>query len=115
MIIFNILGGTEIGNQLFFYAAGLSIAKKLNTELVLGTWDCKFSANEKRDYYLSRSVFPGITEREANYHDIKQIISTSAAIRASVENFIAYKPIRRHHIFRRLLRKLFYKLTPPPL
>ena len=112
MIITYICPFTGLGNQLFMYAAGLSLATRLNTELVLGSWDDKFSANEQRDYYLSRTNFPAITEREANFHDIKQILSTSIAFRAAFKNFIAYKPIRRHHIFRRLIRKLFHKLVP---
>ena len=94
------------------YSAGLSLATRLNTELVLGSWDVKFSASEYRDYYLSRSNFPAITERDANFHDIKQIISTSTAFKAAFKKFIAYTPIRRHHILRRLIRKIFYKLVP---
>lgn len=115
MIITYIIPGTGIGNQLFIYAAGLSVATRLNTELILGSWDCKFSANETRDYYLSRENFPAITERDANFQDIKQILSPAIAFRAAFEKFIAYKPIRRHHIFRRVISKLVRKLVPNPI
>ena len=79
MIITYICPFTGLGNQLFMYAAGLSLATRLNTELTLGSWDFKFLINKDRDYYLLRANFPAITEREANFHDVKQIFSTSIA------------------------------------
>ena len=105
MIITRILPHAGMGNQMFMYAAGLAAASRLDTELLLDNGDFSTLTTEDRPYQLS--CFPEITERTASFPD-KWNISP----RVAVVDFISRRRIRRYHIFRRLMRKLAYKLLP---
>ena len=87
-----------MGNQMFMYAAGLAAASRLNTELLLDNADFSSSTRDDRPYQLS--CFPKITERTASFTDIWRLSPGTAVLHA-----ISCKPIRKYHLFRRLVRK----------
>ena len=95
MIIVRI--GAGMGNQMFMYAAGLSAAARLNTELKLAAWH--FNAHSSPDRPYSLSCFPAITEENATYSETWRISPKIAVIR-----FISGKHrVRRRYVFRFLL------------
>ena len=91
-----------MGNQMFMYAAGLATASRLNTTLYLDNHGSKVSQLKTRPYQLY--CFPNITESEASLRDIWRLCPAQ-----SVMDFITYKPIKRYHLFRRLIRKTLKK------
>lgn len=99
MIITRIILCAGMGNQMFMYAAGLAAAKRLNTELRLGTWNFSVLTREGRPYQLN--CFPEITEPEASFRETANINLGIALI-----NLLTRKPIRKYHLFRRFLRKI---------
>ena len=98
MIIVRIDAG--MGNQMFKYAAGLSLAQKFNTELLLDIHD-KNNKNSDMMNPLTRpyclECFPNITEREATFENVHNYSFLLA--------FWLYikRNIRRRNIFRRLI------------
>lgn len=100
MIITRILPHAGMGNQMFMYAAGLSLSQKLGTELRLGAWDFETntSGDEVRPYHLS--LFPEITERNASLRELLMICPMQIFL-----NTVNRKPVKKRHIFRRTILK----------
>ena len=105
MIIARIIPHAGLGNQMFMYAAGLATAERLNTELRLGAWDFEQRTTSDRPYHLP--CFPAITERNASFAEIWKISPRAAVL----DNAIRC-PMKKRHIFRRVLRKLASKILP---
>ena len=99
MIIARIIPHAGLGNQMFMYAAGLSAASRLGTELRLGAWNWEHLSTPDRPFHLWE--FPQITERNASFLETLKIVPKQA-----VMNAIYYKPVEKHHVFRRAVRKL---------
>ena len=111
MIIVRITSG--MGNQMFMYAAGLASALRLNTELVLDTssFHASLPASSSRDdrpYQLS--CFPSITERTASLMDVWKMSPGVAVL-----NAIISRPIKKYHLFRRIVRKAITLLNLAPV
>ena len=105
MIIVRIMPYAGLGNQMFMYAAGLSAATRLNTELRLGAWNFNVYSSLDRPYSLS--CFPAITEENATFSETWRISPKIAMIM-----FISGKKrIRRRYIFRFLLREAVRKFV----
>ena len=103
MIIARIIPHAGLGNQMFMYAAGLAAAHRLNTELRLGAWDFEKRTTQDRPYQLS--CFPAITEQNASFAETWKISK-----RMAIMDVILNKPLKKYHIFRRLIRKICSKL-----
>ena len=88
---------------MFMYAAGLSAATRLNTELKLGMWGLK-AVKADRQYQLS--CFPAITEKAASWKDLLRLCPGQL-----LTNLFLYKPVRRRHIFRRAALKFLRLLS----
>ncbi len=71
MIITRIMPAAGMGNQMFMYAAGLSISSRLGTELRLGTADFDIGTRIDRPYVLD--CFPKITEKQASFSETFRI------------------------------------------
>ena len=99
MIITQINPGGGMGDHMFMYAAGLSVAARLNTELKLGTWG--FKANARADRPWSLSCFPAITEERASWKDLLRLCPGQL-----LTNLFLYKPVKKYHIIRRAILKL---------
>ena len=99
MIIAYIIPHAGLGNQMFMYAAGLSAASRLGTELRLGAWNWEHLSTHDRPFHLWE--FPEITERNASFLETLKIAPAQAVI-----NAISYKPFGKHHVFRKAVRKL---------
>ncbi|MBQ7155287.1 MAG: alpha-1,2-fucosyltransferase [Synergistaceae bacterium] len=102
MIITHIMHSAGMGNQMFMYAAGLAAASRLKTELKLGTWNFESLTTEGRHYHLG--CFPQITEQEASFTETFKITPSTA-----LKNLLIRKPLRRYHLFRRVIRKILNK------
>lgn len=109
MIIARIIPHSGLGNQMFMYAAGLSLSQRLGTELRLGAWDFENNqfGEEVRPYQLTN--FPEITERNASFRELLRICPGQIVI-----NLLCYKRIKRRDIFRRGVRKLMQRLRLIP-
>ena len=109
MILIHISGG--MGNQMLMYAAGLSTAKRLNTELFLSTplsrktgEEADLMNRDNRAYCLD--CFPNIDEKEASFKDV---IHSSFWL---MVNFLIHRrKIEMRNIFKRLLRKIIAKFN----
>ena len=95
MIITRITAG--MGNQMFMYAAGLSLSHRLNTELKLHLHGV--SANSFRKYSLN--VFPNITEARASLREVYKFAPFIAAAE--------YFRVRGNSIFKHPFRRLLYE------
>ena len=103
MIIVRINSG--MGNQMFQYAAGLAVASRLKTELLLERSAFNSSKRDDRPYFLG--CFPAITEPEASFSQIWKI-SKRMALVCFIMNLpgTKAKPGKRRYIFRRAINKL---------
>ena len=110
MIIARIIPHAGLGNQMFMYAAGLSAAVRIGTELRIGAWD--FDNNqfgeETRPYELKN--FPMITEQQASFRELLKICPGQILM-----NLLCYKRIKRGDIFRRAIRHFLGKLRLIPV
>lgn len=104
MVIAGISGG--MGNQMLIYAAGLALAKRLNTELFLDT--SRFLKNGEFSDSMNRfnrtyclDCFPNITEREFLFANYKK-----APFWLRLNIFVHRKELQKHMIFRRFIWKL---------
>ena len=95
MIIVNIIEG--MGDQMSHFASGLSLAKRLNTQLLIDNYSGL--CNKFRPYCLW--CFPNITERQATLKEIWKLCPGQA-----VKDYISPKLARKHDIFKRLIRKM---------
>lgn len=95
MIITRITAG--MGNQMFMYAAGLAIAKRLNTVLKLDLLG--FTDESLRKYSLN--VFPNITESAASLREIWELSPFMA--------IADYFHVRGNSIFKHPLRRIMYE------
>ena len=93
-----------MGNQMFTYAAGLSLATRLHTELYLDT--NYFRYDKGRTYCLY--CFPNITEPSASFQDIWQLYPLQAA-----KYLILRKPIGKYNFFGRIILKIFGRFFSP--
>ena len=91
-----------MGNQMFMYAAGLATALRLNTELVLDSSFFASGVRTDRPYQLS--CFPEITERKASFADTWKLSPGLA-----VFNALTSMQLKKHHIFRRIFRRIMKK------
>ena len=109
MIIARIIPHAGLGNQMFMYAAGLSLSQRLGTELRLGAWDFENNqfGEDVRPYQLAN--FPEITERNASFGELLRTCPGQIII-----NLLCYKRIKRRDIFRRLVRGLMRRLRLIP-
>ncbi len=89
--------GAGMGNQMFMYAAALSVSHRLNTELKLDTYG--FRAENVRKYALS--IFPAITEASASLREIYKIAPFMA--------ISDYFNVRGNSIFKHPFRRLLYE------
>ena len=111
MIVTHIHAG--MGNQMFMYAAGLASALRLGTELVLETSSFNASSpssSSRADRPYTLSCFQAITERTASFRDILKLSPGLAVL-----NAINSKPIKKYHLFRRILRKAIKLLDLAPV
>lgn len=100
MIIARILPCAGAGNQMFMYAAGLSLASKFGTVLRVSSQDFTANTRAGRPYVLD--CFSNITEQQASFAEMFRICPKRA-----VSIFLARKKaVKRYHIFRRAARKL---------
>ena len=106
MIIVQIIPDAGLGNQMFMYAAGLSTAHRLNTELKLGAWHFNIYSRPDRTYQLS--CFQAITETNATFSDMLKVCPRIAFLML----IKGKRPIKKKHIFRRILRKILLKSVP---
>ena len=98
MIIVCMIPSAGMGNQMFTYAAGLTVSRRLKTELVLDTLG--FSRHSSRDYYLDK--FPNITERKAT---LKEVWSMSPYL--ALADFFK---LRGNSIYRNPFRRIIFEL-----
>lgn len=98
MIITRIIPGAGLGNQMFMYAAGLSAASRLNTELKLGAADFAVSTNKDRPYHLN--CFPEITEPFASFSETFRICPGQALI----EYLKIDRPLKELGIFKEVIK-----------
>lgn len=106
MIIVRIIPFAGMGNQMFMYAAGLSAAVRLKTDLRLGAWNFDSHTSTNRLYQLS--CFSAITEKNATFSETWRISPKVALIML----ISGKKRIRRRYIFRFLLREAISKIAP---
>ena len=103
MIITRIFPHAGMGNQMFMYAAGLATAHRLNTELRLMVYGLRHRTTLGRQYYLDS--FPAITERFASFAETWKISPSLAVL-----DVFLNEPVKRHQIFKRLIRKICTRL-----
>ena len=95
MIITRITAGMD--NQMFMYAAGLSLSQRLNTELKLDLLG--FTSGNFRKYSLD--TFPNITESPATLREVWSLAPFMAVA--------DYFHVRGNSIFRHPFRRLLYE------
>ena len=97
-----------MGNQMFMYAAGLAVASKLNTELLLDI--SSFSSYRRNDRPYQLSCFPEITERTASFSDIWKLSPGLALV-----SVLHRKKLDIHHLTRRLMCEILYMTRIAPI